>query len=180
MTTEFCSRALIAGAMLTLMPAGAAFADATETTTMSATAIIGQACVVSSGTAAVDFGSLAMVDAAEPSAVVPTSVATGQNFSAMCVAGTSTPTFSYTSLNGLGAAFRLKSAAGIYIAYQLWMDGGAVLVNGPTTLTAHPGFAADGTVKNLGLIAKIIASEKLGKPAGVYDDTVTITAHWTP
>lgn len=162
-------------AISALATAGSAMA----VNTFDATASITGQCVVST-TQGMVFGALTMLDATTGQLSTAKDNATA-TFDATCTNGGSAPTLKFTSANGGGSAFGMKSPATDVIAYTLFegnTDGGTSIAHGVDA--AFTGFVADGTVKSLSVTGKVVPADKNGKPIANYSDTVTITATFVP
>lgn len=150
-----------------------AFATDSGSGTMGVTASIAQECSIGN-TATLAFSQLSMLSNGS-AATTASASGSGGTFDAVCTSGTTTPKLKFTSANTGTSDFRLVGADGTtYIAYTLAESGGtAIAYDTPATFT---GFSADGTTKSLTVTGSIAASEKTGKAAQAYSDTITITS----
>jgi spore coat protein U-like protein len=162
----------IASALCAMLIAGAAMAD---TATIEVTASISEACSVGNGTA-IALGAMDMIDSNGGQATSDSVMST--TFAAICTNGTTAPKFSYASANEDGGNFRLKGDTDdeVFITYTLHQDtdasGSAVTAD---TEGDHPDFTADGTAQDLPLSVKVTSTDRAGKLAQSYADTITVT-----
>lgn len=152
---------------------GAAMADS-NSQTFNVTANVTQGCVIFVKTH-MAFGTLN---------VTSTTAAESQaTFDVTCTNGSGAVSLTFASANGNSPApastFKMIKGAGTTAAerlvYTLYKADKTTLI-AIDTVTPFSELVADGYVKSLTISGKIEASAKTGATAGVYADTVTMTA----
>lgn len=175
-TTKMSKLALAIG---TLAIATGAMAVDSGVATLAVTASIAPECAVGN-TTAMEFGDMTMLTA-RGEQTTSSNRSIGGTFDAICTNGTNAPSIRFTSSNSAGPNFRLLGADGTsFIVYSLTETTSSGVAITPGNNSAFTGFAADGTIKSLKIVAMITAAAKQTKRVQNYSDTITITTSYTP
>ena len=167
------------GALLTagmLVISFNASAAGTDTSTFGVSAQVAQTCVVGSGSATMDFGSLSLLDPATGKPVLSGKKDVDITFPVTCTNGSSGVQLKFTGTAATGFALKSTATPADTVTYTLYSDSytTALVRDTDANATSFAAFAADGVSHDLRIYGRVDLTQNL-KVHDDYADTVTIT-----